>query len=586
MAAPFNFDTSALEFGTPAVRRSARRPEGDLRRKLEVVEGELADLRLEGDAAEIRMRQVVRDLAEAERKQVVFRDLYLKATSKGDKKMDDWDKAVELQNRLELSLREEKRLQEGNAALASTVQSKEQEVAKHESQIITLKDENEKLSTALIESKQHAEHLNKTVASVDDNLTKAYAELNTTESARQHATKAKDDAEARNKEASLEIAGLQQHITKAQNTIAELETQAAGFAELEREHANLQEELVRVRLSFDSRDREIAVKDARISRLENDLQKALEGKLSAEAAASAAQEPTATPQIIAGGDETLEAELAGLSDSEFIDHASTLEHLDYSLVQVIANIEPIPASQPSQLALGPIQSQSIAPTAPRVVSVVTRATQSDNSDSDTAATQTDPSVPILGITRSAIAISPIELDVRPAVPALGFSDVSSTINVAPVEPISIAPIDPVETAPERLAHISHLTKTAISTVHELSPQSPTFAQATHAVPSVAATRKQTMWSWFNIIALLLLLLLAWFWQRQQTELSRMNRGIYANRRHSRYGAFGHGRYLFGIFPIGFDIGDSYFSEQLCAYTSLAIAAVEDWAGINPPPLMY
>lgn len=53
---------------------------------------------------------------------------------------------------------------------------------------------------------------------------------------------------------------------------------------------------------------------------------------------------------------------------------------------------------------------------------------------------------------------------------------------------------------------------------------------------------------------------------------------------SRSGAYGNGRYLFGVIPIGMDIGNSWVSEQIARHMSAAISLIEDWAGIANEPM--
>ncbi|KNG46293.1 hypothetical protein TW65_86030 [Stemphylium lycopersici] len=52
---------------------------------------------------------------------------------------------------------------------------------------------------------------------------------------------------------------------------------------------------------------------------------------------------------------------------------------------------------------------------------------------------------------------------------------------------------------------------------------------------------------------------------------------------SRSGAYGNGRHLFGILPVGMGVGDSWFSEQFARHMSSAVSRFEDWAGIAYEP---
>lgn len=52
---------------------------------------------------------------------------------------------------------------------------------------------------------------------------------------------------------------------------------------------------------------------------------------------------------------------------------------------------------------------------------------------------------------------------------------------------------------------------------------------------------------------------------------------------SRSGAYGNGRHLFGIIPIGMDIGNSWASEQIARRMSAAISLLEDLVGLTNEP---
>ncbi|KAF1849134.1 uncharacterized protein K460DRAFT_279170 [Cucurbitaria berberidis CBS 394.84] len=54
--------------------------------------------------------------------------------------------------------------------------------------------------------------------------------------------------------------------------------------------------------------------------------------------------------------------------------------------------------------------------------------------------------------------------------------------------------------------------------------------------------------------------------------------------YNRGGAYGNGRYLFGLVPVAMDVGNSGWSEQLARTMSMAITSFENWAGITHSPL--
>ncbi|KAF2646264.1 hypothetical protein P280DRAFT_524980 [Massarina eburnea CBS 473.64] len=354
--------------------------------------------------------------------------------------------------------------------------------------ITALTNKNNELENKFVESRQTINHLNQSSKDVDGHLNKAYADLEASNAGRKAAIKAKDDADARCKEKSIEVASLQGHLVKAQTTINNLASTSSALEQLERDNKALQAEIDNNSDVSTQHDQEIAVKDARIQRLETELQKALQGKLSAEAAIADAQAPTAAPQI-PHGDESLESELAGLSDSEFVDVSSTFEQLEVSEIHEIASQVPVPAV--------PLHAS----------------TQTEASDKT-------------------------------------ISGIHSIIEIAPEDTMSI-----VQTPPQ-------------------------FLTSVQPVPTVATSKKQSV---SKFLAALLLFLVILFW-KQQFELSRNDHGYYARSHHSRYGAFGQGRYLLGVFPVGFDIGHSEWSERLCAYMSRAILSFEEWAGSTPTPM--
>jgi hypothetical protein len=140
----------------------------------------------------------------------------------------------------------------------------------------------------------------------------------------------------------------------------------------------------------------------------------------------------------------------------------------------------------------------------------------------------------------------------------------SALNYAPTEPAAEAPIE----ARPTIATTSVSVQTTESSTQSIAtryievekPQKIGFLQA--ILPAIAA-----------LLAFLCL------WQYAQLESWETANDYNYSSSYDNRGAFGNGRYVFGI-PVGMDVGGNWYTEQLARFMSMMITSVESWAGIE------
>jgi hypothetical protein len=621
-------------------------------------------------SAQLGLAHEAKQRALAQKREEISRQLWVQSRAM-EAELDN--KVHELEGQLYKQQKEQEQEQEKQRekvdGLELELRRREGKMAAKDELVAALTADKEQLEKALLDSKNVADQQMRATALVDDHLDKAYADLNDTETARKTAVKAKDAAELREKEALLTITDLNQRLAKAQDTIEDLEAQTAGLADLERDNANLQDEMDAMRDSFSQRDDEFTAKDERILRLEIDLDRALEGKLTAEAAASAAEAAsfaanrrTAPPKPRM---DSLQDELAELADSDslFVDNVPTVAQLGLSTVTEITTTVSSTQTDAPTLAISSIHATSVAPIAPQITITTVASTQADAPEKSEIAVQTDgqisnematqttqtdvPNKSAIAVqtdgpiknemstqttqtdvpNKSAIAVQtdgPINNEMatqtEATTPAFSSSSVQPTIDIgliaikttpnefSTISTIDIAPVE-AETVPIELSiptisditvvHESSpdspvlvpstpagprpqtLTMSAITVVHESSPQDLVFVPSTPVGRLFNMTKKLSLLNVFNILALIFTLFALWLWQQQQVLLAANGLGYYAPHYHSPYGAFGQGRYLFGFIPVGFSIGQSWWSEKWCRIISRMIMNFEKYFDIVP-----
>ncbi|KAI4914962.1 hypothetical protein J4E90_004999 [Alternaria incomplexa] len=128
--------------------------------------------------------------------------------------------------------------------------------------------------------------------------------------------------------------------------------------------------------------------------------------------------------------------------------------------------------------------------------------------------------------------------------------------------------------------------TPIMVTREVKPVEQAVHQPGYQRPVAASSKKIGFMGW---IPWLVAILVALYALVQEAELAAWKNangvgfgGGYGNVA-TRSGAYGNGRHLFGVIPIGMDIGGSWVSEQIARRMSAAISLLEDLAGIPVEP---
>lgn len=687
----------------------------DLMKRVAELERSLRGLERQRELERQQDVEVVARAARAEKAEMaekIAKSCFLHERSKAEKMEQDYhDKIVDLTRTAEAKVEEARKAREINATLTTELDQHKAQAISAENRIEALQKQQESLEEVNSQFRKDLEDQKKATKSADGLLDTAYADLNAKEAARKAATHARDRAEAQHKEAELKLADLQDQYNAARATIKTLESQTE-FEDLQREYFTLEEELETLRSSFIKRDHEVTVKDARIARLEIDLQKALERSLSAEAAAAAKVAPTeGSPIFAATADDNLAAELADVSDSEF-DNASIFE-LEFEPIITVASTAPIEPQRPSpsvenesvtqvdasvqtapqhgasaigtqtspaaapviadvveiaQIApialpetspaaslaiaditeiaqITPIASPETAPVAPPTIAEIAEIAQTIPVASPPEIAAAAPTIaniteiaqitpiaspeaapialPVIAEVTEIAQITPIASP-PPTIAAMAeiahITPVTSpeTIAVAPTiaEIVEIAHITPVASPPEtvaaaalptiaRIAEITRITPIASAAqtetpmqtdapvqtevpaqtnIHNASVQTEhpsAFAPTVTIAPPIY--KKSLGLNLASLLLLLFTMVSVYLWLDRQALLSANGHGYYSQYRRLS-GAFVEGRYLFGVIPVGFDIGQSTFTERVARATATLITNFERLADISPTPL--
>ncbi|KAG9186163.1 hypothetical protein G6011_02719 [Alternaria panax] len=242
----------------------------------------------------------------------------------------------------------------------------------------------------------------------------------------------------------------------------------------------------------------------------------------------------------------------------------------------IANFAPKEPSLP-MLAVDVTEVASTRPVARQITSAEL-STQTDAPTTTDLSVQTDaPALTSQLLTHTVLATTPIE-------PSTYTAIVKPSNHIGPI--MVTREIKPVEQAPPK-PEPERPTPTTEAQAHINKDTAEEHAMAN--TPSVTATRskKAIFTGW---IPMLLAVLLAVWSLVLQAELATWKNangvgfgGGYGNVA-SRSGAYGNGRHLFGVIPIGMNMGNSWVSEQIARRMSMAISLIEDWAGIVNEPM--
>lgn len=509
---------------------------------------------------------------EAETARKCFLAIQARINADADPAMADdaWNDAVRLQRELDQAAAEKKALQDSVANLKKELDVKNAHITSTEEQATALSSENKSLKASNAEIKQKYDDQRAASEQTDADLDNAYADLRRKEEQLQKTVKAKEELEAENKDKDGYIKYLVDERDEYMNTLNTVEEQFKDLSHLQRDHEALLDEVQHLRDKCDSHDRLMLVKDARIQSLETQYQKALEGQLSAEAAAaaSASAAPADEPQIITPATGSLEDDL---KDTDYEDGGYELEQepLDFSHLHVVADIPPTVGPK---LSIGTITFTS---TAPVTLQTAHSSTQTETLELPTASTQTEAPKFANSIVQTAIDIAPIE-------PKKSVSFASTQTDAPPAKDVSHTSTQTDSAVPAERGHETATARADSTTVREIAIQTEPVAEKklepTEVVVVNTAEKKSNLglyWTMSLVFALLSFVL--------YVQLHHARNANGSSYRHGHNGAFGNGRYLFGFIPVAFDIGETWLSETICRQTAVAISQFESWAGATPIP---
>ncbi|KAI4694627.1 hypothetical protein J4E81_006225 [Alternaria sp. BMP 2799] len=239
-----------------------------------------------------------------------------------------------------------------------------------------------------------------------------------------------------------------------------------------------------------------------------------------------------------------EEEITSVSPHSPVSVASTL------VGQEIANYAPREPAVPT-LALSPTGSVSTSPVARQ------NSTAEFSTQTDAPATTTDFSVQTDAPALTSQLLPQAALETTPVKPNTQVAIAKPTNRITPV-----------------------------MVTREVKPIEQALHQPEYQRPVAASVKKIGFMGW---IPWLVAILVALYALVQEAELAAWKNangvgfgGGYGNVA-TRSGAYGNGRHLFGVIPIGMDIGGSWVSEQIARRMSAAISLLEDLAGIPVEP---
>jgi hypothetical protein len=491
------------------------------------------------------------------------------------------------------------------------LRAKTKQLEKRTTELETLRDQ-------LKAAKSDLDDAKKLNASSDDLLTKAYADTENVRAELRTAQDARDDWEAKHRDVELSLASLRTEWNEQQERIAELERINATFGELENQVSELSEEVTGLVDQLSEKDQLIEVKQARIAEFEDRLQNALVTARTAQNTAEAARSPTAEPVISPG--ESLHSELAEIAGDEDFEtvfgEEDDEDHIEF--VGVLGH---------ATIITTPVEPEPAAPAVSTFTTIIDDAPiEGDRRDEvdededenefvgafehatvDTAPVQPQPSPPALSTISTIIDNAPIEAEqpeeenedhnefvgvlehatvvtasAEPQRTASALSAVTTTIDDAPVDAeqptLTVSTMSFVDSVPIEIITADNATQTDVpASIHpdvaihttDIATQTGVLEDAHHAGKTPAAHGINV---WKFLSAPLALYSAYLYFQLQAWQG--------ANTSYRSSGAYGNPVDIFGIIPIGYDIGGSYFSEAVARHMASLLQSFEAWAGVD------
>lgn len=508
-----------------------------------------------------------------------------------DMNEEHYNEVLELQGQLEeLRLKLSKETQRNDTlstqvnAQAADIASKDNQIAAQSSDLDSVRDQLENSKKELQDEKAAHEETEKLLYS-------AYADVEGLRNDLQAAKDAKDKEAEEHKGTSEKLENLLGEWQADQEKLESFKDVEDRIHEAEQQSGELAHEVEDVTAQLQERERNIRVKNARINHLEDELQRALSGQLSAEAAVDAARSPTSEPVVlpVSFGVPSMANELA----SAGLDNESYFQGTGSDYDEEPEQLENVGALDHTMIDVTPIEPQNKSISASvqtDALTLTTTNTQTDIPELTTADTQTESQVLCI----SHITTTDIE-PIKPQQQALSTFDtiVAETIPVSSeLTSASIQTDDPVlrtsdissmvtpPIAPQPVAAVAQKEGTlGISTIHEIdtAPIGTTIHKTAKAHVSPVLPIKTNNSMLHTILTVILAMLCFYYWKQLQAweYANGYGRNAYVGT-----GAYGTGRYFLGVIPVGYNIGNSYFSEAIARNMAGAILAMEDWIGIN------
>lgn len=473
----------------------------------------------------------------------------------------------------------------------------------------------------------------------------AYADLHRANDKFLAVSKARDAFELQQVDTQLQLEDLRAQWQEDQDKIAELEEHLGELHKLEETINGLQSDLDTLHETIADHERTLIVKDERIAHLEGQYQKERQRNLNvadaAAATATASSPIDEPPHIFPAIADSLEAELDAASDGLDSEYEH-LEHIELSDVTAVADLTPIePVSQAWTVNVTTAASVTpVEPTIPELsthiyeaahvspidsqVTTTSASAQTDTQnltielldsvtldiapiaplDTVTTATSTQTDTPRVDIpTLTTVLIDSARIQTSPIAPVDTATLTVSTQTDAPklatsindTADIAVSPVDALQkqthTTPLNLS-IEPVTVTLeMSPVEAFPPDETTEMATPSATPvDIATWSNEVSWlQWLLPVLALLATALAVYCISLYVELRvwRTANGVgFGNGMggpHSRSGAYGNGRHLFGVIPVAMDVNSLWMPEVVSKFAAVAIERFEDWAGVSYAP---
>ncbi|KAF2747236.1 hypothetical protein M011DRAFT_52499 [Sporormia fimetaria CBS 119925] len=530
---------------------------------------------------------------------------------------------------------------EKNKNLEKDIQEKNTEIGELRQQdgernelIASLESEMQSLRQQLADEADRLRHEEQSNKDAGDLLTRVYADLKAAEGRTHAVEQERDDWKIAQYDTQMKLDSLREEWEETQEQLEELERIRENMDAFERMQDETTEEIQKLNDVLRAKDHEARVKDSRIADLEAQLQHALTKAERAETAvaeADAAKAPTDAPSVpILSPGESLQEELDGY---DFI-HEDDEEHVEPQFVGVLehasietAPMEALPALEVTHAAS--LDTAPIKPASPQPnldLSTVSHVFDSapewyrrslQLSDINSAA-DIAPITPLPVVERSTVSVIdtvPQQPDANLGLSIISAADVSSIdvlqpsftddetqtqpveepakpIDDAKVSPSTITsvvttPIPPTETKPplrDGPVFNSPTLKASTST----NSQTPMTTTATP--PAATATQTATPLSQKRTLlsrllhpthssesnTFLLLFLSLWI-VCLAYEIERVKHVCTPNEN----GAYGAPSLLFGLWPMGFDVGGShYLSEWWGRRWAMVLYSIEEGLGVS------